>query len=127
MVSELGSKIRFTFCFLLSFYLFSFLFLFLILCFCVVHQVKKKKRKKEEEVILKHQVEKKKKREVILKQQILSFPFSRSNPFEERGNDGNQSGPVTRSRAKKIKEAMQGLVQSTWDEASMMRTSIDTL
>uniref|UniRef100_A0A2N9H3C7 CCHC-type domain-containing protein n=1 Tax=Fagus sylvatica TaxID=28930 RepID=A0A2N9H3C7_FAGSY len=55
---------------------------------------------------------------------------SRSNPFEERGNDGNQSGPslkdplqvpdgpITRSRAKKIKEAMQGLVQSTWDEAS---------
>jgi hypothetical protein len=27
-------------------------------------------------------------------------------------------GPITRSRAKKIKEAMQGLVQSTWDEAS---------
>uniref|UniRef100_A0A2N9GUE0 Tf2-1-like SH3-like domain-containing protein n=1 Tax=Fagus sylvatica TaxID=28930 RepID=A0A2N9GUE0_FAGSY len=53
-----------------------------------------------------------------------------SNPFEERGNDGNQGGPslkdplqvldgpITRSRAKKIKEAMQGLVQSTWDEAS---------
>uniref|UniRef100_A0A2N9I7U7 Integrase catalytic domain-containing protein n=1 Tax=Fagus sylvatica TaxID=28930 RepID=A0A2N9I7U7_FAGSY len=50
---------------------------------------------------------------------------SRSNPFEERGNDGNQGGPslkdplqvsdgpITRSRAKKIKEAMQGLVQST--------------
>ena len=43
--------------------------------------------------------------------------------------DGNQSGPslkdplqvsdgpIIRSRAKKIKEAMQGLVQSTWDEA----------
>ena len=27
-------------------------------------------------------------------------------------------GPITRSRAKKIKEAIQGLVQSTWDEAS---------
>uniref|UniRef100_A0A2N9IRC6 Reverse transcriptase domain-containing protein n=1 Tax=Fagus sylvatica TaxID=28930 RepID=A0A2N9IRC6_FAGSY len=51
---------------------------------------------------------------------------SRSNPFKERGNDGNQGGPslkdplqvpdgpITRSRAKKIKEAMQGLVQSTW-------------
>jgi hypothetical protein len=59
---------------------------------------------------------------------------SRSNPFEERGNDGNQSGPslkdplqvpygpFTRSRAKKIKEAMQGLVQSTWDEASKSPT-----
>jgi hypothetical protein len=49
-----------------------------------------------------------------------------SNPFEEKGNDGNQGGPnlndplqvpdgpITRSRAKKIKEAMQELVQSTW-------------
>jgi hypothetical protein len=58
----------------------------------------------------------------------------RSNPFEERGNDGNQGGPSlkdplqvpngpnTRSRAKKIKEAMQGLVQSTWDEASKSPT-----
>ena len=31
-------------------------------------------------------------------------------------------GPITRSRAKKIKEAMQGLVQSTWDEASKSQT-----
>uniref|UniRef100_A0A2N9J984 CCHC-type domain-containing protein n=1 Tax=Fagus sylvatica TaxID=28930 RepID=A0A2N9J984_FAGSY len=57
-----------------------------------------------------------------------------SNSFEERGNDGNQGGPslkdplqvpdgpITRSRAKKIKEAMQGLVQSTWDEASKSPT-----
>uniref|UniRef100_A0A2N9FMT4 Integrase catalytic domain-containing protein n=1 Tax=Fagus sylvatica TaxID=28930 RepID=A0A2N9FMT4_FAGSY len=57
-----------------------------------------------------------------------------SNPFEERGNDGNQGGPslkdplqvpdgpITRSRAKKIKEAMEGLVQSTWDEASKSPT-----
>jgi hypothetical protein len=48
--------------------------------------------------------------------------------------DGNQDGPslkdplqvpdgpITRSRAKKIKEAMQGLVQSTWDEASKSPT-----
>jgi hypothetical protein len=59
---------------------------------------------------------------------------SRSNPFEERGNDGNQGrpslkdplqvldGPITRSRAKKIKEVMQGLVQSTWDEVSKSPT-----
>uniref|UniRef100_A0A2N9I6L3 Uncharacterized protein n=1 Tax=Fagus sylvatica TaxID=28930 RepID=A0A2N9I6L3_FAGSY len=52
----------------------------------------------------------------------------------EGGNDGNQGGPslkdplqvpdgpITRSRAKKIKEAMQGLVQSTWDEASKSPT-----
>jgi hypothetical protein len=57
-----------------------------------------------------------------------------SNPFEERGNDGTQGGPslkdplqvldgpITRSRPKKIKEAMQGLVQSTWDEASKSPT-----
>ena len=31
-------------------------------------------------------------------------------------------GPITRSRAKKIKEVMQGLVQSTWDEASKSPT-----
>ena len=31
-------------------------------------------------------------------------------------------GPITRSRAKKIKKAMQGLVQSTWDEASKSPT-----
>ena len=49
-------------------------------------------------------------------------------------SDGNQSGPslkdplqvpdgpITRSRAKKIKEAMQGFVQSTWDEASKSPT-----
>jgi hypothetical protein len=47
------------------------------------------------------------------------------------GNQGGPSlkdplqvpdGPITRSRAKKIKEAMQGLVQSTWDEASKSPT-----
>ena len=59
---------------------------------------------------------------------------SRSNHFEEKGNDGNQGGPslkdplqvpdgpITRSRVKKIKEVMQGLVQSTWDEASKSPT-----
>jgi hypothetical protein len=31
-------------------------------------------------------------------------------------------GPITRLRAKKIREAMQGLVQSTWDEASKSPT-----
>ena len=48
--------------------------------------------------------------------------------------DGNQGGPslkdhlqipdgsITRSRAKKIKEAMQGLMQSNWDEASKSPT-----
>ena len=61
---------------------------------------------------------------------------SRLNPFEERGNDKSfdgliaksigkvtvhdplnvPDGPITRSRAKKIKEAMARLVQSTWAE-----------
>ena len=46
---------------------------------------------------------------------------SRTNPFEERGNDENQQafkdplhvsvGPITRARPKKIKEALNGLIQ----------------
>jgi hypothetical protein len=50
---------------------------------------------------------------------------SRSNPFEERGNDENQQallkdplhvpvGPITRARSKKIKEALNGLIQDIW-------------
>ena len=51
---------------------------------------------------------------------------SRSNPFEKRGYDESYAKPIgkdplvaldgllTRSRAKMIKEAMAGLVQSTW-------------
>jgi hypothetical protein len=31
-------------------------------------------------------------------------------------------GPITKLRAKKIKEAIQGLVQSTWDEVSKSPT-----
>ena len=51
---------------------------------------------------------------------------SRTNPFEERGNDESQArdplhvpdGPITRARAKKIKEAMQGFVQASMAEFS---------
>uniref|UniRef100_A0A2N9I8K8 Reverse transcriptase n=1 Tax=Fagus sylvatica TaxID=28930 RepID=A0A2N9I8K8_FAGSY len=50
---------------------------------------------------------------------------SRSNPFEERGNDENQQaplkdplhvpvGPITKARSKKIKEALNGLIQDIW-------------
>jgi len=62
---------------------------------------------------------------------------SRSNPFEERGDDENQelkfnqpqapaqinnskdalqisSGPITKSRAQKLKEALIGLIQDIW-------------
>uniref|UniRef100_A0A2N9HVB7 Reverse transcriptase RNase H-like domain-containing protein n=1 Tax=Fagus sylvatica TaxID=28930 RepID=A0A2N9HVB7_FAGSY len=47
------------------------------------------------------------------------------NPFEERGNDENQQaplkdplhvpvGPITKARSKKIKEALNGLIQDIW-------------
>ena len=35
-------------------------------------------------------------------------------------------GPITRSRAKKIKEAMQGLVQSTWAEFASVSSKTPT-
>ena len=48
----------------------------------------------------------------------------RVNPFEERGNDENQQvfkdplhvpvGPNTKARSKKIKEALNGLIQEIW-------------
>jgi hypothetical protein len=54
---------------------------------------------------------------------------SRSNPFEERGNDENQQallkdplrvlvGPITRARSKKIKEALNGLIQDIWTDST---------
>ena len=49
---------------------------------------------------------------------------SRTNPFEERGNDENQQafkdplhvpvGPITKVRSKKIKKALNGLIQEIW-------------
>lgn len=35
-------------------------------------------------------------------------------------------GPITRSRAQKIKEAMQGLVQSTWAEFANLSSKTPT-
>jgi hypothetical protein len=54
---------------------------------------------------------------------------SRSNPFKERGNDENQQaplkdslhvpvGPITRARSKKIKEALNGLIQNIWADST---------
>ena len=53
---------------------------------------------------------------------------SRMNPFEERGNDENQQafkdplhvpvGPITRARSKKIKEALNGLIQEIWVDSN---------
>ncbi|RVW23986.1 hypothetical protein CK203_092061 [Vitis vinifera] len=50
-----------------------------------------------------------------------SVTIPRTNPFEERGNDENQQafkdllrvpvGPITKARSKKIKEALNGLIQ----------------
>jgi hypothetical protein len=55
---------------------------------------------------------------------------SRSNPFEEKGNDENQQallkdplhvpvGSITRARSKKIKEALNGLIQDIWADSTM--------
>jgi hypothetical protein len=60
-----------------------------------------------------------------------------TNLFEKRGNDGNggpnlkdplqvPDGPITRSRAKKIKEAMHGLVQSIWAEFANLSSKTPT-
>ena len=53
---------------------------------------------------------------------------SRTNPFEERGNDENQQafndplhipfGPITRASSKKIKEALNGLIQEIWADSN---------
>ena len=53
---------------------------------------------------------------------------SRTNPLEERGNDENQQafkdplhvlvGPITKARSKKIKEALNGLIQDIWADSN---------
>ena len=56
----------------------------------------------------------------------------RTNPLQEEGNDGIQGsligdpvrvpiGPVTRARAKKFKEALQGLIQEVWAQELMKK------
>ena len=52
----------------------------------------------------------------------------RTNPFEERGNDENQQAfkdplhvpirPFTRARSKKIKEALNRLIQEIWADSN---------
>ena len=63
--------------------------------------------------------------------ELVAAEKHRILPSKGDGNQGGPSlkdplqvpdGPITRLRAKKIKEAMQGLVQSTWDEASKSPT-----
>ena len=53
---------------------------------------------------------------------------SRTNPFEERGNDENYKafkdplhvpvGPITKARSKRIKEALNGLIQEIWADSN---------
>ena len=53
---------------------------------------------------------------------------SRTNPFEERSNDKNHKafkdplhvpvGPITKVRSKKIKEALNGLIQEIWADSN---------
>ena len=53
---------------------------------------------------------------------------SRMNPFEERGNDENQQAfkdplhipvwPITKVRSKKIKDALNGLIQEIWADSN---------
>ena len=53
----------------------------------------------------------------------------RTNPFQEEGNDENRKastkdplqvpvGPITRARAKKFKEALNGLIQGLWADSN---------
>ena len=59
---------------------------------------------------------------------------SRTNPFEERGNDENQQalkdplhvpfGPITRARSKKIKEALNGLIQKIWVDSNIRHSKL---
>ncbi|XP_075675469.1 uncharacterized protein LOC142644780 isoform X2 [Castanea sativa] len=59
---------------------------------------------------------------------------SRMNPFKERGNDGNQQafkdplhvpvGPITRTRSKKINEALNGLIQEIWADSSTRHSKL---
>jgi hypothetical protein len=57
---------------------------------------------------------------------------SRSNPFEERGDDSIQPskdplevpvGPITRLRGTKFKQAFNGLLQDTWAKVDFKRIS----
>ena len=53
---------------------------------------------------------------------------SKKNPFEVRGNDENHKafkdplhvpvGPITKARSKKIKEALNGLIQEIWADSN---------
>ena len=59
---------------------------------------------------------------------------SRTNPFEERGNDENHKafkdplyvpiGPITKARSKKIKEALNELIQEIWVDFNVRHSKL---
>ncbi|KAI9173666.1 hypothetical protein LWI28_004589 [Acer negundo] len=59
----------------------------------------------------------------------------RTNPFQEGGNDENKGAalkdplhvpvrPITRARAKRFKEALNGLIQDTWADSEVLKSKI---
>ena len=59
---------------------------------------------------------------------------SRTNPFEERVNDEHHKAfkdplhvpvePITKARSKKIKEALNGLIQKIWADSNAGRSKL---
>ncbi|RVW25290.1 Transposon Ty3-I Gag-Pol polyprotein [Vitis vinifera] len=62
------------------------------------------------------------------KERFPTWDDSRTNPFEEKENDENQQAikdplhvpirPITKARSKKIKEALNGLIQEIWVDSN---------
>ena len=67
---------------------------------------------------------------------LSPFDFLRTNPFQEEGNDGDVEssnawkvadpiqvpvGPITRARAKKFKEALNGLIHEIWNQVNLCK------
>ena len=59
----------------------------------------------------------------------------RTNPFQEGGNDENKEatqrdplhvpvGPITRAKAKRFKEALNGLIQDTWADSELLKSKM---
>jgi hypothetical protein len=59
----------------------------------------------------------------------------RTNPFQEGGNDENKGaaprdplhvpvGPITKARAKRFKEALNGLIQDTWADSELLKSKM---
>ena len=62
----------------------------------------------------------------------------RTNPLQEGGNDVNiravprdplkvQVGPITRARAKRFKEALNGLIQDSWANSELLKSKMSPL